>query len=149
MAKYEALMGAYGAEVGIPFRFDGTVANTLHAHRLVQAVQETKGLGAADVAVTDLYGQYFTQAKHPSARDTLMHAARAAGLSDEEARRVVEDEDEGLMETKMLEREQRSNGVDAVPVVVLEGRKRDFTLEGARTVDEYRRELARVGMEAK
>lgn len=37
----------------------------------------------------------------------------------------------------MLLQEQRVNGVNAVPYVVIEGRRRDFTLEGAKEVGEY------------
>jgi hypothetical protein len=39
----ETLMRAYGTSCGIDFKFGGTVANTMPAHRLVQHFQETKG----------------------------------------------------------------------------------------------------------
>jgi predicted DsbA family dithiol-disulfide isomerase len=42
-----------------------------------------------------------------------------------------------MMEVKMAIREQTRNGVDAVPYIVFEGRKRDLTLQGAKEVDEY------------
>jgi predicted DsbA family dithiol-disulfide isomerase len=44
----------------------------------------------------------------------------------------------------MLIREQASNGVDAVPYIVIEGRRRDITLQGAKEVDEYIRALERI-----
>lgn len=56
----------------------------------------------------------------------------------------MQDESEGLMEVKMLIREQAGNGVDAVPYIVVEGRRRDLTLEGAREVDEYVKTLEKV-----
>lgn len=87
---------------------------------------------------------YFEEEKHPSSKETLMKACEEAGLSEEERRQVVDDEDEGLMETKMLIREQISNGIDSVPFVVIEGKKRDITLEGAKEVDEYRKALEQV-----
>lgn len=40
---YMALMGAYGKDSGIDFKFGGTVANTLDAHRVIQHFQEEKG----------------------------------------------------------------------------------------------------------
>ena len=43
MKIYTTLMSAYGASCGIDFKFGGTVANTIDAHRVVQWVQETKG----------------------------------------------------------------------------------------------------------
>lgn len=48
----------------------------------------------------------------------------------------------------MLVREQASNGVDSVPYIVFEGRRRDFTLEGAREVGEYRKAMEGVAREA-
>lgn len=71
----------------------------------------------------------------------------AAGLSEQETKTVIEDESEGLMETKMAIREQAGNGVDSVPYVVFEGRKRDFTLIGAKEVAEYEKVLAQVAKE--
>lgn len=48
MKMYETLMSAYGVGVGIDFKFHGTVANTLDAHRLIQHYQEEKGAKTAD-----------------------------------------------------------------------------------------------------
>lgn len=91
-----------------------------------------------------LYSQYFEQEKHPSSADTLLRAAADADIPESEAKAVIEDESEGLMDVKMLIREQVGNGIDAVPHVVIEGRRRDLTLEGAREVDEYVKSLERV-----
>ena len=43
MKMYTTLMSAYGASVGVDFKFGGTVANTLDAHRVIQHFQEEKG----------------------------------------------------------------------------------------------------------
>ena len=67
-----------------------------------------------------------------------------AGIDESEARTVVEDKSEGLMDVKMLVQEQVSNGVDSVPYVVFEGKKRDFTLVGAKEVDEYVKTMKQV-----
>jgi predicted DsbA family dithiol-disulfide isomerase len=45
MKMYTTLMSAYGASVGIEFKFGGTVANTLQAHRLIWWVQDELGMG--------------------------------------------------------------------------------------------------------
>jgi len=45
---YETLMTAYGAGVGIKFKFRGTVANTLDSHRVIQHFQEERGPETAD-----------------------------------------------------------------------------------------------------
>ena len=50
----------------------------------------------------------------------------------------------GLQDVKMLIREQASNGVDSVPYIMIEGRRRDFTLIGAKEVAEYVKILEQV-----
>ena len=76
--------------------------------------------------------------------ETLLKATTDAGIPDSEAKPFIEDEYEGLQEVKMMIREQKSNGIDAVPYVVIEGRRRDFTLEGAKEVEEYVKTLEQV-----
>jgi len=148
MNKYMTVMGDLGKAEGIEFDFGGgVVANTLHAHRVLQYLQNNKQQGAALEAVKSLYTQYFEQRAHPSSPETLVKACTAAGLSGEEAKKVVEDIDEELIQTKAAIREQAGNGVDSVPYVVFEGRKRDFTLVGAKTVAEYEKVLGQVAKE--
>lgn len=144
MAMYTRYMGALASAEGVAFDFHGPLANTLHAHRVLWWVQETHGPEAAGKALESLYGQYFSQRAHPSASETLERALAAAGVEDEEARKVVGDENEGLVEVKRAIREQAGNGVDSVPWVVVEGRRRDFTLVGAKEVGEYGRVLEQV-----
>jgi len=48
MEMYLKLMTAYGKSAGIDFKFGGTVANTMDAHRVIQKFQEEKGAEAAD-----------------------------------------------------------------------------------------------------
>ncbi len=114
MQKYTTLMGTYGKEAGIDFDFQGQVANTLDAHRLIQHFQEAFGPTTADKLVTSLYSQYFTQQAHPSASETLLKATSEAGIDRATAEAFLADEYEGLPETKSLIREQASNGVDSV-----------------------------------
>lgn len=75
-----------------------------------------------------LYTQYFAQKAHPSAPDTLLKAATDAGVDQAKAEAFIGDEYEALPETKLLLREQASNGIDSVPYIVLEGKRRDLTL---------------------
>ena len=71
-----------------------------------------------------------------------------AGIEEEEAKRVVSDESEGMMEVKMLIREQLGNGVDSVPHIVIEGKRRDVTVVGAKEVEEYVKALEQVVKES-
>ncbi|KAF2251043.1 thioredoxin-like protein [Trematosphaeria pertusa] len=148
MKLYTQYMGELGKQEGVEFDFHGVIANTLDAHRVLFSTQESKGPEAAQKAVESLYAQYFTEQAHPSAKDTLTKACTAAGLSEDEAKSLVEDESEGLMDVKMAIREQTGNGVDSVPYVVFEGRRRDFTLVGAKEVKEYVKTMEQVGKEA-
>jgi hypothetical protein len=68
----------------------------------------------------------------------------SAGLAEEDAKQFIADENEGLMETKTVIREQGLNGIDSVPHVMIEGRRRDLTLEGAKEVGEYIASLEQV-----
>ena len=69
MKMYMTLMSAYGVSCGIDFKFGGTVANTLDAHRLIQHYQEEKGPETADKIINSLYKQYFLEEKHPAAKE--------------------------------------------------------------------------------
>ncbi|KAF2621141.1 thioredoxin-like protein [Macroventuria anomochaeta] len=113
---------------------DPSQANTFHAHRILQYIQKHHGPEAAIKALESLYEQYFTQKAHPSSPETLLKACQAAG--------------EEAMETRMAVREQTGNGVDSVPHIVFEGRKRDFTLIGTKEVGEYVKTLKQVVKEA-
>ena len=148
MKMYTTLMRAYGGKEGIDFKFGGPVANTLDAHRLIQHYQEQSGPECADKIVNALYTQYFEEEKHPSSEDTLLRAAIEGGIDEQEAQTFISDRDEGLTEVKMLIREQASNGVDAVPYIVIEGKRRDFTLQGAKEVEEYVKTLEQVVKES-
>lgn len=148
MNKYMNVMGDLGKAEDIQFDFGGgMVANTLHAHRILQYLQNNKEQGAALEAVKSLYNQYFEQRAHPSSTETLVQACTAAGLSEEEAKKLVEDSDEELRETIAAIREQAGNGVDSVPYVIFEGRKRDFTLVGAKSVEEYEKVMVQIAKE--
>lgn len=89
---YTTLMTAYGASAGITYKFGGTVANTLQAHRVIQHFQESKGPETADKLVNALYRMYFEEERHPSSMETLVAACKEAGIEEGEAVGVIEDE---------------------------------------------------------
>jgi predicted DsbA family dithiol-disulfide isomerase len=45
-------------------------------------------------------------------------------------------------------REQASNGVDSVPFVVFEGKRRDITIQGANEVEDYVKALEKIVKES-
>lgn len=148
MKMYTTLMTAYGVSAGINYKFGGTVANTLNAHRIIQHFQESSGPEAANKIVNSLYRQYFEEEKHPSTDATLLEACKEAGVDEKEAKEVVGDESEGLMEVKSLIREQAGNGIDSVPFIIFEGRRRDITLQGAQEVEDYVKALNQIVKES-
>ena len=148
MKMYTTLMSAYGVSAGINYKFGGTVANTLNAHRVIQTFQERKGPETADKIVNSLYRKYFEEEKHPSTDSTLLDACKEAGVDEKEAKEVVGDEYEGLQEVKSLIREQAGNGIDSVPYIIFEGRRRDVSLQGAQEVEDYEKVLRQVVKES-
>ncbi|RYN27357.1 hypothetical protein AA0112_g7917 [Alternaria arborescens] len=148
MKMYMAAMEDLGKAENIKFDFGGgMLASTLHAHRVLQYLQNNKEQGLQLEVLKSLYTQYFEQRAHPSSTETLRKACVAAGMSQDEAEKLVENGDEELRETKAAIQEQAGNGVDSVPYVIFEGRKRDFTLIGAKTVAEYEKVLEQVAKE--
>ena len=148
MDMYTTLMTAYGVSAGINFKFGGTVANTLDAHRVIQHYQEEKGSETAASSWEALYSQYFEHEQHPSTDETLLNAAAEAGIPESDMKAFLEDRSEGLQDVKMLIREQAGNGVDSVPYIVFEGKRRDLTLVGAKEVEEYEKALETIVRES-
>lgn len=147
-AMFTELMGQYGAAAGIHFKFGGTVADTLQAHRVIQYFQEADGPERANQLVNALYRMYFEEEKDPSSVETLLAACAEAGIDEKEARRVVEDESEGMMDVKGLLRESAQNGIDSVPHIVFEGRRRDVSLIGAKDVNDYIKAMQTIAKES-
>ncbi len=54
-----------------------------------------------------------------------------------------------MMDVKLMVREQASLGIDSVPYITVEGKRRDFTLVGAKEVEEYEKILAQIVKESK
>lgn len=99
--------------------------------------------------VLALYSQYFENERHPSSDETLLRATQDAGIPEHEAKAFIEDKGDGMMDVKMLVREQAGNGVDSVPSITFEGKRRDLTLVGAKEVDEYLKTLETIARESK
>ena len=96
-----------------------------------------------------MFRQYFEEEKHPAALDTLLAAAKDAEIDEADAKAFINAESEYLQATKTLIREQTSNGIDTVPYIIFEGKKRDITLMGAKDIEEYLKEMETVAKESK
>lgn len=148
MDMYVEYMSTLGEASGIKFSFGGDIADTLQAHRVIQYFQEDAGAETANKLVDALYKMYFEQEKSPSSRETLIAACVEAGIDDEKAKAVVEDESEGAPEVKAALRESVANAIDSVPHIVFEGKRRDLTLVGAKEVHEYIKAMETIAKES-
>lgn len=133
--------------VGIELRFDGVMGNTLHAHRVIQYFQQSKGPETVNKLIDALYVRYFEQGLHPSEDDVLVESCVEAGIPEDEAMEVVLDKELGLGEVQTRLNEIKRD-VDAVPVITFEGKKRDITLIGSKEVEEYLKVLDRIARES-
>lgn len=146
---FEATMGALGSAAGIKFSFGGTMSNTFPSHRIIQHFQESKDQKTANRLVDALYSRYFEREQDQNSKDVLVDACVEAGISEAEAKSVVNDESEGKMETRNMIRMAAMDGVDSVPYVIFEGRRRDLTLIGAKEINEYVKALQTIIKESK
>lgn len=65
MSKYTHAMSEYGKGSDINFKFGGTIASTLQAHRVLQHFQEQKGAICADKMINCLCLNLIEQTKEP------------------------------------------------------------------------------------
>ncbi|KPM36455.1 hypothetical protein AK830_g10109 [Neonectria ditissima] len=144
---YQAHMTALAEPLDAPLAFTGPTGNTFHAHRTIQLVQESAGPAAANRLVDALFRLYFAEGRHPAEDDTLVAACVAAGVSDEEVKALVGDREKGAKQVKEAMRNVGMD-VDAVPVVMVEGRRRDLTLTGLKEVSDYVKALETVVKES-
>ncbi|KAJ9605410.1 hypothetical protein H2200_010067 [Cladophialophora chaetospira] len=149
MKTYIALMSGYGATAGIKFKFGGTVSNTMDAHRVIQHFQEEKGPETVDKIINSLYLQFFEHEQNPSSDETLLKATSDAGIPESEAKPFIEDKNDGMLDVKNLVRQQAGNGIDSVPTIMFEGKRRDIELVGAKEVEEYEKTLRQIVKESK
>ncbi|KAH7148576.1 thioredoxin-like protein [Dactylonectria macrodidyma] len=140
---YQAHMIGLAEPLDAPLAFAGPTGNTLHAHRVIQLVQESGGATATNRLVDELFRLYFAEGWHPTAHDTLVTACVAAGVSEEQAKVLVTDREKGLRQVKEKIRNVGMD-TDAVPVVTVEGRRRDLTLTGLKEVKDYVKALETI-----
>lgn len=146
-SAYEEHMSSLFQPLGITLNFSGPLGNTFAAHRLMQLVQDRHGSEVASRLLDGLYRRYFCEARHPAAPDTLREACVEAGLDADEAGRLVADEADGEKEVRDKLRVHAMD-FDSIPVVVVEGRRRDVTLTGAKEVADYVKALETITKES-
>lgn len=120
-----------GENVGIEFNFDkAVIANTLHAHRLLQ-LAKTKGI--SNEAEEALFKAYFTDGVDIGSFQELKKIGIAIGLQESELDEVLHG-DKFLYEVNQDIREASNIGVQGVPFFVF---NRKYGVSGAQPVEAF------------
>ncbi len=128
-----------GAELGLHYDFDrAVVANSLDAHRLIQAA---KAEGKGDVMEDRLFRAYFGEGKSIADHGVLAALAVDAGLDAEKARAVLADPQAYAAEVQADLREAAQLGVTGVPFFVF---NRKFAVSGAQDSEVFAQALAQA-----
>jgi predicted DsbA family dithiol-disulfide isomerase len=129
-------------EVGftIAMSGDSRIYNTFDAHRLLHWA----GLSGAQAALKHaLFEAYFTQGESPGDADVLAAAAEKAGLDPKAARDVLAS-GAYAEEVREAERHWRSEGVSAVPTIVINDR---YLISGGHPAATFERALRSIASE--
>ncbi|WNL45937.1 DsbA family oxidoreductase [Dyella sp. BiH032] len=142
MAQNREAIRERGASVGFTFNMDkrSRIYNTFDAHRLLHWA-ETQGKQRE--LKHALLGAYFTDGRDVSDRDVLVAAAGQVGLEAAEARKVL-DENRYADEVREQERFYQSQGVRAVPSVIVNGR---YLIQGGQPPEVFEQSLRRIAAE--
>lgn len=128
-----------GHEAGLDFRYAETrYTNTFDAHRLTKLAQEKDG-DLTDRLSERLYHAYFAEELELADRAVLTKIAVEEGLSEGEARDVL-DSDRYADEVRLDEREAQHYGVTGVPFFLL-GR---YGVPGAMSVENMKSALQKA-----
>lgn len=98
----------------------------------------------AHVVLQSLYRQYFERERSLVDEETISSALAEADISEAHVRTFLDDETLHRSSTLANMREQEANGIDAVPFIVIEGKKRDLHLEEAKEVQQYTKALETI-----
>lgn len=112
-------------EIDLTMNLDtGIVANSFHAHRLIQ-FSKTKGL--ANTVEEHLFKAYFVESKNIDDKETLVQIGITSGLNEEEVREVLSSE-QFSQEVKADEVRAQQIGVQGVPFFVFNDK---YAISGA------------------
>jgi predicted DsbA family dithiol-disulfide isomerase len=142
MAKNQEGIRQRGAELGFTFNMDrrGRIYNTFDAHRLLHWAEQEGKQYALKAA---LLKAYFTDGENVSARDVLARIAGEVGLDAAKAREVL-DNDQFADEVREEERFYQSQGIRAVPSVIINDR---YLIQGGQPPEAFEQILRQAAAE--
>lgn len=137
IAQTQAMIRERGASVGFAFGARNHVWNTFDAHRMLHWA----GLeGKAPELKRALLHAYHGEGRNPGAADVLVELAGSVGLDSARAKSIL-DSDEFTQEVRERERFWLQQGVQGVPLVVVNGK---YGIEGAQSPQDYEQALRRI-----
>jgi predicted DsbA family dithiol-disulfide isomerase len=130
---------ARGEALGFTFRMDrrGRIYNTFDAHRLLHWA----GLEGRQTALKHaLFRAYFTDGDNPGAHEVLLRVAGQVGLDAAQARQVLAS---GAYTDEVRERERfyQSQGIHAVPAVIINDR---HLIQGGQPAEVFEQALRQI-----
>ncbi|WP_109125329.1 DsbA family oxidoreductase [Dyella sp. C11] len=131
-----------GAALGFTFNMDkrSRIVNTFDAHRLLHwAALE----GRQPELKQALLAAYFTDGRDVSSRDVLVDVAASVGLDATEARHVL-DEDRYAQDVRAQEQFYQSQGIRAVPSVIVNER---YLIQGGQPPEVFEETLRKIAAE--
>jgi predicted DsbA family dithiol-disulfide isomerase len=143
MAQNQEGIRQRGAAVGFVFNMDkrSRIYNTFDAHRLLHwAEQEGKQYALKEA----LLKAYFGEGENVSSHDVLVRVVGEAGLDTAKAREVL-DSNRFADEVREQERFYQSQGIRAVPSVIINER---YLIQGGQPPEAFEQILRKVAAEA-
>ena len=136
LAQSQEMLRARGAALGFVFDMSKRtrIYNTFDAHRLLHWAE---GTGKQKALKQALFSAYFTEGRNPSDPQVLEEIAANVGLDRDRARQILAS-DEYAAEVRAREQLYLSNGIHAVPAVILNSR---YLISGGQPAEVFERAL--------
>ena len=141
-ARNREAIRARGAALGFTFNMDkrSRIYNTFDAHRLLHWAELE---GRQRELKQRLFDAYFTDGLNPSDHAVLIDLATRSGLDARRAQEILQS-DEYATDVRERERFYSSQGVQAVPSVIVNDR---YLIQGGQPVEVFEQALRRIASE--
>ncbi|KAI8810425.1 thioredoxin-like protein, partial [Cladochytrium replicatum] len=131
--QIHAHLGRLGKQAGIDFEFDGTIGNTLKAHRLIAYSLQQGGAATQEKVVEALFKTFHEHGKNLGDVEVLGDAAAVGGL---DKAKVIEflKTDDGLAEVKNEIKNAQRQNIHGVPNFII---NKKYQLSGAQEPETF------------
>ncbi|KAF9813522.1 hypothetical protein IEO21_05559 [Rhodonia placenta] len=133
-AMFEQMVTTRGSQLGLNISYDGTITQTIRAHRLSLKALKVGGQERQEAFLNAVHKAYFEQGKNLGDFEVLSELAEASGLMSKEQATKFLETDECREEVINMMAEARKKGVTGVPFTIVDGR---WAVIGGQTADVY------------